>query len=82
MAIGMVEWIISQEFRFKHIEEIKNYFINEMLKWIDELELQRRLYSFKLYWALLISASVVTGCVLMSVFASLIVIPIWLRVLH
>ena len=81
MAIGMVEWIISQEFRFKHIEEIKNYFINEMLKWIDELELQRRLYSFKLYWALLISASVVTGCVLMSVFASLIVIPIWLRVL-
>ena len=71
----MVEKNISQEFRLKNKEEIKNYFIKK----IDQNELMRKKHK-KICTTLnqvkhfLILASAVTGCV--STFVSLLNIPI------
>ena len=73
----MVEKNISQEFKLKNIEEIKNYFIKER----DQNELMSNKHK-KVFANLnyiehaLVFAFVVTGCVLIFVFPSLVCIPI------
>ena len=74
---NMVEENISQKFRLKNIDEINNYFLEE----IEQNELMRRkhkkgLYNSKLYWALSYFSFNKTGCISISVFASLLGIPI------
>ena len=74
---NMDEEILSQEFRLKNIKEIKNYFIKET----NQNELMKNKHK-KVYRILtyidhfLVSASSITGCVSVSAFASLVVIPI------
>ena len=74
---NMDEENLSQEFRLKNIKEIKNYFIKET----NQNELMKNKHK-KVYRILtyidhfLISASSITGCVSVSAFASLVVIPI------
>ena len=73
----MVEENISQEFRLKNINETATYFLEE----IELNELMSRQYK-KVYATLnyiehfLIMASAITGCISISAFVSLIVIPI------
>ena len=73
----MDEENLSQEFRLKNIKEIKNYFIKET----NQNELMKNKHK-KVYRILtyidhfLVSASSITGCVSVSAFASLVVIPI------
>ena len=72
----MGEENISQEFRLENIEETKNYFIKE----IEQNELiskkHKKTYTTLNYLEnLLVLASVVTRCLLMSAFASLLGIP-------
>ena len=73
----MVEENISQEFRLKNINETATYFLEE----IELNELMSRQYK-KVYTTLnyiehfLIMASAITGCISISAFVSLIVIPI------
>ena len=66
----------SQEFRLKNIEEIKNYLINK----IDENDLmsKKRKKGFTILnytENFFILVSVITGCVSISSFASLVGIP-------
>ena len=66
----------SQEFRLKNIEEIKNYLINK----IDENDLmsKKRKKGFTILnytENFFILVSVITGCVSISAFASLVGIP-------
>ena len=74
---NMDEENLSQEFRLKNIKEIKNYFIKET----NQNELMSKKHK-KVYRNLtyidhfLVSASSITGCVSVSAFASLVVIPI------
>ena len=74
---NMDEENLSQEFRLKNIKEIKNYFIKET----NQNELMKNKHK-KVYRILtyidhfLVSASSITGCVSVSAFASLVVIPI------
>ena len=74
---NMDEESLSQEFRLKNIKEIKNYFIKET----NQNELMKKKHK-KVYRILtyidhfLVSASSITGCVSVSAFASLVVIPI------
>ena len=74
---NMDEENLSQEFRLKNIKEIKNYFIKET----NQNELMKKKHK-KVYRILtyidhfLVSASSITGCVSVSAFASLVVIPI------
>ena len=73
----MSEENISQEFRLKNIDKTKNYLIEE----INRNELMSKKHK-KVYTALnyikhfLIVATTVTGCVSISAFSSLVVIPI------
>ena len=73
----MKEENISQEFRFKNIEETRNYFIKEM----DNNELITKKHkkvctTLNYIEHFLILASVITGCVSISDFGSLVCIPI------
>ena len=73
----MVEKNISQEFKLKNIEEIKNYFIKER----DQNELMSNKHkkvctNLNYIEHSLVFAFVVTGCVLIFVFPSLVCIPI------
>ena len=73
----MAEEKISQEFRMKNIDETRNYFLEE----IKQNELMSRNHKTSCttlnYIAhCLILASKTTGCISISTFASLIVIPI------
>ena len=69
--MNMVEKKISQEFRLKNINEIRNYFLE-----IEQNELMSRKHK-KVYTTLnyikhfLILASAITGCISISAFASL-----------
>ena len=73
----MSEENISQELRLKNIDETTNYFIEE----INQNELMSKKHK-KVYRVLncienlLILISTVSGCVLISVFASLVNIPV------
>ena len=76
----MAEENISQKFKLKNIEEIKNYFIKET----DRNELMIKKYKkvcsvLNFIKHFLILVSVVTGCISISTFASLIGIPIGIR---
>ena len=73
----MVKENINQEFRSKNIDETRNYFLEE----IEQNELMSREHK-KICTTLnymehfLILASPITGCISISAFASLLVIPI------
>ena len=78
----MAEENISQRFRLKNIDESKNFFIKEIYE--NEAQKAQKAQSTKhkkVYTTLncieyfLILASVVTGCISISVFASLLGIP-------
>ena len=79
----MVEENISQEFRLKNIDETRNYFLEE----IKQNELMTKNHK-KVCTTLnhiehfLILVSTITGCISISTFASLLGIPIGLRVLQ
>ena len=73
----MVEENISQEFRLKNIDETRNYFLED----IEQNELMSRKHKkvckpLNYIEHFLILASTITGCILISAFASLIAIPI------
>ena len=73
----MVEENISQEFRLKNKDEAKNYILEEINQ-NDLMRTNHKKVSTALNYIehLLILAPAVTGCVSISVFASLIGIPI------
>ena len=73
----MAEESISQEFRFKNIDETRNYFVKE----IKQNELMRKKYkkvctTLNYIEHFLILASAFTGCVYISTFSSSVSIPI------
>ena len=73
----MVEENISQESRFKNIDETRSYFLEEL----EQNELMCRKYkevctTLNYIEHFLILASTITGCISISAFASLIGIPI------
>ena len=76
----MVKENINQEFRSKNIDETRNYFLEE----IEQNELVSREHK-KICTTLnymehfLILASPITGCISISAFASLLVIPIGIK---
>ena len=76
----MVKENINQEFRSKNIDETRNYFLEE----IEQNELMSREHK-KICTTLnymehfLILASPITGCISISAFASLLVIPIGMK---
>ena len=73
----MAENNISQEFRLKNLEETKNYFIKDIQQneWMSN---KHKKFCKTLNYSehLLILASVVTGCISIYVFVSLVSIPI------
>ena len=79
----MVKENISQEFRLKNIDETRNYFLEE----INQNELMHRKHK-KVYTTLnctekfLVLASAITGCILISAFASLTGIPMGITILQ
>ena len=66
----MAEERISQEFRLKNIEETTSDLIEEINR--NELTSKKGFHNSKLYWTL----STITGCISISLFASLVGIPI------
>ena len=66
----MTEEKISQEFRLKNIDEIKNYFIIEIKR--NKMVSKKNKKVLNYIEQLLILISTVTGCVSISTFASLI----------
>ena len=73
----MVEENIGQEFRFKNIDETRNYFLEE----IKQNELMSKKHkkvctTLNYIEHFLILAFTITGCTLISAFASLISIPL------
>ena len=76
----MVKENINQEFRSKNIDETRNYFLEE----IEQNELMSREHK-KICTTLnymehfLILASPITGCISISAFASLLVVPIGIK---
>ena len=73
----MVEENISQEFRLKNIDETRNYLIEE----INRNELMSKKHkkvctTLNYIECFLILASIITECILISVFASVVGIPI------
>ena len=72
----MVEENISQEFRWKNIDETRNYFLEEIKQ--NELMSKRHknvCTTLSYIQDFLILASTKTGCISISAFASLIGIP-------
>ena len=73
----MAEENISQEFRLKNIDETRNYLIEE----INRNELMSKKHkkvctTLNYIECFLILASIITECILISVFASVVGIPI------
>ena len=74
---------MSQEFRFKNIDETRNYFLEE----IKQNELMSRNHK-KICTILnyiehfLILAAAITGCISISAYASLLGVPIGIQVLQ
>ena len=76
----MKEKNISQEFRLKNIDETRNSFLEE----IEKTELMSRKHknvctTLNYIEHFLILASTITGCISISVFASLLGIPIGIK---
>ena len=76
----MVKENINQEFRSKNIDETRNYFLEE----IEQNELMSREHkkicaTLNYMEHFLILASPITGCISISAFASLLVIPIGIK---
>ena len=69
----MVEEIIGEEFRFKNIDETKNYFLEEIEQmnwWVKSTTILHYIEHF------LLLASEITVCILISALASLIGVSI------
>ena len=69
---------MSKEFRFKNIDETRNYFLEE----IEQIELNSRKHkevctTLNYFQQFPTLASAITGCILISVFASLLGIHLW-----
>ena len=79
----MAEENISQEFRLKHIDETRNYFLEE-IKQNELMSKERKKVFTTLNYIehFLILATTITGCISISAFASLIGISLILRVLQ
>ena len=60
----------------KNVEETRNYFSEEIAKWIDEEKAQKSLYNLNYIEDFLILVPTITGCISISAFASLLGIPI------
>ena len=71
----MAEENVSQEFRFENIDETRNYFLEE-IKQNELMGEKHKKVCPTLNKHFLILASPLTGCTLISAFASLIGIPI------
>ena len=76
----MVKENINQEFRSKNIDETRNYFLEE----IEQNELMSREHrkictTLNYMEHFLILASPITGCISISAFASLLVVPIGIK---
>ena len=73
----MVEENISQEFRLKNIDETRNYLIEE-INWNELMSKKHKKVCTTLNYieCFLILASIITECILISVFASVVGIPI------
>ena len=73
----MDEKNISQEFRLENTDEIKNYFIEEINKYELMSEKHKEVSTtLNCIEHFLILISVITGCVSVTAFASLVGIPI------
>ena len=72
----MSEVNISQKFRLKTIDKTRHYFIEEMNQNELKSKKQKKVCATFNYIENLLLASVVTGCFLISDFASLVGIPI------
>ena len=73
----MDEKNISQEFRLENTEEIKNYFTEEISKYELMSEKHKEVSTtLNCIERFLILISVITGCVSVTAFASLVGIPI------
>ena len=73
----MVEENISQEFRFKNINETRNHFLKDT----EQNELMRKKHkkvctTLKCIENFLILAAAITGCISVSTFTSLLCIPL------
>ena len=68
---------MSQEFRLKNIDEIRNYFLEETEQ-NEFMSKNHKIFCTTLNYIehFLILASTITGCISISVFASLLRIPI------
>ena len=77
----MTEESISQEFRLKNIDETRNYFLVK-IKQDESMSKNHKKVCTTLNYIehFLILASTITGCVLISAFASLLGIPVGLHV--
>ena len=74
---------VSQEFTFKNIDETRNYFL-EQIKQNELMSRKHKTICTTLNYIehFLILASTITGCISISAFASLVGIPIGIRVLQ
>ena len=73
---------ISQEFRFKNIDEARNYLIEEINRNELMIKKHKKVCTTLNYIKLsLILISPITGCVSISAFAFLVGVPIGIRVL-
>ena len=74
---------ISQEFRFKNIDEARNYLIEEINRNELMIKKHKKVCTTLNYIKLsLILISPITGCVSISAFAFLVGVPIGIRVLR
>ena len=78
-SLGLIE-NISQQFRLKNIDRTRNYFLeeikkNEFMSWNHK----KVCITLNYIEHFLILASIITGCVSISVFASLLAIPIGIK---
>ena len=76
----MVEEKINQEFRFKKIDETRNYFFEEIKQ--NELMSKKRIKvctTLDYIEHFLTLASTITGCISIYVFASLLGIPVQIK---
>ena len=70
----MVEENVSQELRLRNIDERRSYFLEEIQK--NELMSRKACITLNYIEHFLIWASTITGCISISAFASLHVVPI------
>ena len=71
--------MINMEFRFKNIDETRNYLLDKINNDLMSGNYKKTYYYLNYVEHMLILASTVTGYVLISEFASLVAIPVGIR---